>query len=549
MRGLLRAIVLLSACAVIAACTKTGGRTAPGANGERVNAWTIPHVLRYADAEDVNTLNPWFGQDVAIGYMSSLTMAWLIKWDVHNAPYPELATQVPTMKNGGVSPDGLTITYHLRKGVKWSDGAPFTADDVVFSLKQMLNPANDVISRTGWNLISKIDEPDKYTVVIHLRKPYSPFLETFFSSAGANPCVLPKHLLDRYANLNHVAYNSLPVGIGPFKFKEWDRGQKVVMVANPLYFRGEPKLRQIIYEIIPNRNTVQTELEGKQLDMWAAVPGNNFVGLKGLSAYAYIKQPSYAYNHLDFNTRNPKVSDPIVREALRYAINRPELRAKIGHGIGILSDEPASPAAPYYDPKIALVPFDLAKANQLLDQDGWKRGPDGIREKNGVRLSLDVATSSGTPDVDSLIELIRTWWKQIGVSMNVQHYESALLFAPPAQGGIIYSNKWDVAFFQWVLDPEGDFSALYGCDQIPPNGQNVLRWCNPQAQAAMKAFYTHYDQAQRNADDAIVQEAFYRDVPSIVTSIPENIYVFNRDLKNFHPNQVTPFDNMMDVDI
>ncbi len=127
-----------------------------------------------------------------VGYLSSMTMAWLIKWDEHNRPYPELATQVPTQENGGVSKDGLTITYHLRKGVRWSDGAPFNADDVVFSTRVVLNPATNVIGRQGWDQITKIDEPDKFTVVYHLRKPYSPFVETFFSSAGANPCVLPE---------------------------------------------------------------------------------------------------------------------------------------------------------------------------------------------------------------------------------------------------------------------------------------------------------------------------------------------------------------------
>ncbi|MBV9269635.1 MAG: peptide ABC transporter substrate-binding protein, partial [Candidatus Eremiobacteraeota bacterium] len=103
--------------------------------------------------------------------MASLTMAWLIKWDHDNNPIPELATEVPTQANGGISKDGLTITYHLRKGVKWSDGQPFTADDVIFTTKQILNPANNITTRPGWDRIAKMDEPDKYTVVYHLSKP------------------------------------------------------------------------------------------------------------------------------------------------------------------------------------------------------------------------------------------------------------------------------------------------------------------------------------------------------------------------------------------
>ena len=126
----LRVVILFAALAALCSCTKTGTVAGPGG---RVNAWTQPHVLRFADAGDVNTLNPHLGQFADVGYLSSLTMAWLVKWDLHNRAYPELATQVPDQENGGVSKDGLTITYHIRRGVRWSDGAPFNADDGVFS--------------------------------------------------------------------------------------------------------------------------------------------------------------------------------------------------------------------------------------------------------------------------------------------------------------------------------------------------------------------------------------------------------------------------------
>ncbi len=277
----------------IASCTSTGGGTggAPKAGG-RVNSFTIPHVLRYTTAPgDISTLNPHLGQEIDLLMLSQLTMAWLIRFDEHNAAYPELATQVPTIHNGGVGKDGLTITYHLRRGVKWSDGAPFTADDVVFSTKVVLNPANNEISRAGWDRIAKIDEPDKYTVVYHLSKPYSPFVETFFATGGANPCILPKHLLSQYPNINHVAYNSLPVGIGPFKYKEWDRSSKVVMVANPLYWRGLPKLKEIDWMIIPNRNTALTQLQAKALDMWYPVGGAYLSRVQAIKPYTVVRVP------------------------------------------------------------------------------------------------------------------------------------------------------------------------------------------------------------------------------------------------------------------
>jgi peptide/nickel transport system substrate-binding protein len=546
-RDLKRLLAIAIGLGVLAAgCTKVGG----GGQGGRANSFTVPHVLRFTTTGDINTINPHLGQFTPIGMMGSLAMAWLIKWDQHNEPVPELATVVPTKANGGVSKDGLTITYHLRKGVKWSDGAPFSADDVAFSISAVLNPANNEVGRSGWDQIAKVDEPDKYTVVIHLRKPYSPFVETFFSTAGANPCILPKHILGGLPNINNAPYNSKPVGIGPFKFDRWDRAQRVVLVANPLYFRGRPKLDKIIFEIIPDRNTALAQLEAKEIDMWYQVPGAFFVKTKDLSAYSYLRTPSYYFNHIDFNVSRPKVADPVVRQAIRLATDRATIREKIGRGVGILQEEPAPNVAPYYDPTIKMVPFDIAQANALLDKAGWVRGPDGIRSKNGVKLNLDLATASGAADTDNQIELLRSWWQQIGVSLSIRHYPTQLLFAPLEQGGIVYSkDKWDVVLFAWGVGAVGDFSSLYSCRLMPPAGQNDIRWCNKTAQAAMDKLYADYEQPARNQDDSIVMHQLIADAPTIVTLMREDITEYNSDLKNFHPNQVTPFDDMMNVDI
>ncbi len=544
------AALALTLAIAAAGCSRSGtGPAGPAGKNGRLNAWTVPHVLRYATGEDFSTLNPLLNQQTTLSLMSSLTMAWLIKWNVHDRPYPELATEVPTKADGGVSKDGLTITYHLRKGVKWSDGAPFTADDVVWTIHAIMNPANNVTSRTGWDLIRKVDEPNKYTVVLHMSKPYSPFVENFFSTAGGNPCILPKHLLAKYPNINHVPYNSLPVGIGPFKYKEWDRGSRVVMVRNPLYWRGLPKLKEIDFEIIPDTNTVITQLEAKELDMFYNAPPAQIGQLRSLLPFTTYVMPDYYYRHLDFNLSSPKLKDRAVREALRYATDRPAIIAKIYKGIGSLQEQPSPKSAPYYDPSIKVVPFDIAKANQILDRAGWKRGPDGVREKNGVRLSLNVALDSADPQAASMMELIRAWWKQIGVRFDIRQYPSSLLFADYADHGIIYRGKFDVSYFQWSDDPLGDFSPIYACDGIPPNGQNDVRWCNRKADAAMHALYTHFTQRQRNADDRVVMRELYKDVPTIVVMGTDTVWVWNKDLKHFHPNAISPFDNMMNVDI
>ncbi len=541
----MRRFVIVVVALALCACSKASQQS----EGGRVNSWTVPHVLRFANAEDVNTLNTLLGQQATLGYMSSMTAAYLIKWNAHNLPYPELATEVPTKANGGISVDGLAITYHLRKGLKWSDGTPLDADDVVFTYHVVMNPANNVTSRAGWDLITKIDEPDKYTVIFHLKKPYSPFIVTFYSSAGGNPSILPKHLLAQYPNINNVPFNALPIGAGPFKYKEWNRTQKVVMVPNPFYFRGQPKLAEVDFDIIPNRDTVLTTLQSHALDMWTNVPGAYYARVTNLKGFSVLSVAGYTWGHLDFNTAHPILADPIVRHAIELATDRATLDRKFQHGIQTLQETPASRSAPYYDPHIGLVPFNIAKANALLDADGWKRGPDGIRVKNGTKLNLVTVIQTGSPNVDNEIEFFRSTWQQIGVGIEVRHYPSQMLFAPYGDGGIIYNGKWDVVLFNWVGDPIGDFSFLFACDQIPPRGQNDVRWCNPVANAAIERVFSDYDQSQRNADDRVLFEQLAKDLPEVVLYTVADVYVYNNDLKGFHPNSVTPFDNMMNVDI
>jgi peptide/nickel transport system substrate-binding protein len=543
----MKLIATLVAILILAsACTRQSG--APTTGG-RVNAWTVPHVLRYTTAEDISGLNPHFFPQGVVGLLSSLTMAYLVKWDEHNNPYPELLTEIPTKANGGVSADGKTITWHLRHNVKWSDGVPFTADDVIFTIGVVLNPANNEVGRTGWNLITSTQEPDKYTVVLHMSSPYSPFLETFFSSAGGNPCLLPKHLLAQYPNINDVPYNAKPIGIGPFKYVRWDRASDVILEPNPLYWRGLPKLKQIIFKIIPRRDTALAELQGEELDMWWPIGGAYLAQIQKLQPYTVLRQPGYMYNHLDFNVTRPRVSDPAVRRAMLLATDRVYIRDTIGHGIGIVQDEVAPATSPYFDPTTAVTKYDPAAANALLDKAGWKLGADGIRAKNGIKLNIELASTTGTPDVDNQIELFRQMWKKVGIGINVRRYPAPMMFRPAADGGIVYSNDWDVLLFAWTADAMGDFSPIYGCKQIPPNGQNDLRWCNPKAEAAMEKFYSDFDRPQQTQDDYIVMHELEKDTPTFVTTMREDIWAVNKDLKNFHPNNVTPFDNMMDVDI
>ena len=521
------------------------GNTQAGA--ER-HLYTIPHVLRFSGAEDIVGLNPHFTQQTVTGYLDRLTMAYLVRFDAANRPIPELATEVPTRKNGGISADGLTITYHLRHDAKWSDGQPFTSADVAFSVDVVKNPKNNEIAIDDFLRITRVDTPGPYTAVFHLTRPDAQFYTTF-GTGGAGPSLLPKHILGGLDNIVTAPYNSLPVGIGPFKFSSWHRGQSVELVADPLYFRGRPKLDKVIYKIIPDRNTVLTQMTTHELDLWMPTPAAYYDRLRGMSGVEVKKIPGYGYNHVDFNLKNPALSDPVVRQALRYATNRAAILEKIRHGVGMLEESVIAPAHPFFNPAIARVPYDPAKANALLDADGWKRGADGVRTKDGLRLSFTYATGVGLPDTDQMIELLRVWWKDIGVDFDVQRYLSSIFFAPMSQGGILYAGKFDITGFSWGGTPTGDQESIFTCDHQPPNGQNIVHYCNPVVERLVKTFQTNNDEAVQKKSLQEIQAILARDVPSIVLDSREDVFAYNSDLKNFRPNQVSVFDDAMDMDI
>jgi peptide/nickel transport system substrate-binding protein len=550
-RALRSVAALACGAAVLSACARvdTGSAGSTAAPGGQGNSFTHHHELRLIDNGDVSSLNPMFTNELAANWLDQMTMAYLLRVDRNNEVVPELATAVPSLANGGVSADGKTIRYHLRRHVVWSDGAPFTADDVVWTTGVVNDPKTNVTSRDGWDRIAKIDEPDKYTVVYHLRAPYSPFVKGVFTTNGAGPAILPKHLLEHTADINKDPYNSLPIGIGPFKFVKWARADHIEMVANPSYWRGRPKLQRVTYKIVPSRDTIMSELQTGEADLWPIAAPAYLPRIQKLSGFRLLRQPGYSFGHLDFNTSHSLVSDPAVRRALLLAWDRRSSRDKISHGVGILQDAVVSPRSPFYAAGLGFTEQNVAKANAMLDAAGWKRGPDGVRVKNRSRLNLELVSNSGSPDTDLRIELLRENWKAIGVTFVRKNYDPNLLFANYQAGGIIQNGKFDVVFFAWFPPGDGNLSTLYGCEQIPPKGQNVVHWCNARAQAAMDDFKTTFDPARQKRDDRVVQEELVRDTPTMVSTITEDLYVENTDLRGFHPNEVSQFDDMMNVDI
>jgi peptide/nickel transport system substrate-binding protein len=349
-------------------------------------------------------------------------------------------------------------------------------------------------------------------------------------------------------NINHAAYNSLPVGIGPFRYVRWTRGESVLLEANPYYFGGQPRLQHIIFKTIPSETTALTQMETGEADLWPMVRPGLYPRAKLIrTAVTQVIAGSY-FSHIDFNLRRPFFHDVRVREALRLATDREVIRRDLRHNTGLLQEGFAAPGTSAYNVSLPFHAFDRDQANRLLDQAGWRRGGDGVRTRGGRRMNFEVAIVAD-PDTASLMELLRRMWQPLGIELNVRQYPATLLFESRAHGGILANGRFDMTEFSWQGDVAGDLSDIYGCDASPPQGQNYSGYCNRNVDRLFAYVKGDYDLGRRKEWLYAIQRMISDDVPTIILAINDDIYTANSDLHNFHPNAFSPFDDMLYVDI
>ncbi|MBC5825763.1 MAG: peptide ABC transporter substrate-binding protein [Candidatus Eremiobacteraeota bacterium] len=528
--------------ALVGGCTKVGKSTSTGTRS--ANPWTIHGVLRWAGNSEPDSMNPVVGNFQIEVDLSMFWAGYLFNWNDSNQFEPELATEVPSLQNGGISKDGLQITYHLRKGVKWQDGAPFGADDVIYTYRQIMNPNNNVASRVGYELITNIDKKDDYTIAVHLRRRYAPFIASFFTMSGTPYPVLPKHLLSKYSDINRVPYNSLPVGTGPFKVVQYTKGSLIKMVANPSYWRGAPKLKEIDYHIVPDENTILTQLRTHEIDFEFYAPASQAPSLRNIPGTKIYLTPFTQYGQLVLNLNNPILKDVRVRQALAYATDQTELIANVSHGVYMTGDSDQPPFLWAHNAGVKKYPHDPQAAAKLLDEAGWKLGPNNLRYKGGQKLSLVLVGTTGRVEGQQLEEVVQNEWRKIGVDTQVKNYISPLFFATYGAGGIIQTGKFDVGFFSWINGVDPDDSTLFMCNQFPPVGQNVSHFCDRSLDAAQNAALTSYDQAKRKKAYDAIQSVLTEQEPLIIVWFVRRQDIANTDLKNYRPaHAVTTFWN------
>ncbi|MFC1568571.1 peptide-binding protein [Candidatus Margulisiibacteriota bacterium] len=465
----------------------------------------LPHVsqadpngrLIFALLGEVSILNPILSTDTTSSAVEGAIFTGMTKINKHLEVIPDLA------RSWKVSKDGKVWTFHLRKDVKWHDGQPFTAEDVVFTFNSILNPKVNSVRRSDFIIDGvpiKFQALDKYTVQAILPKPFAPFL----SRSGSS--IIPKHILEGQ-DINTAAFNRKPVGTGPFMFKEWVTGDHVTVVRNPNYYLGKPKLAEIIYKVIPDANAQLVALEAGEIDS-TGIPPKDYSRMKAQAGINVFEFDSLLYTYLGLNMANPKFADKRVRHALAYATNKDQLVKLIYKGLASPAYAPSAPVSWAYSDDVAKYPFNPEKAKQLL------------KEAGAEDLEFTILVNQGNKEREKAAVILQQQYKKVGAKVNIRVLEwSALLKIINAPAD---PKAFDAVIIGWSLGLDPDAYSIWHSSQYP-KGFNFIKYINPEADELLEQGRTTMEKAQRKKIYGKLWQTIADDQPYVFLWYPKSV--------------------------
>ncbi len=504
-------------------------------------------TVRFNLAADPATLDPLFAHVDAASVeqqVARLAFEPFIDVDARGRAVPVLVTRVPTVANGDVTAGGKIITYHLRHGVRWQDGPPVTATDVLFTLAAIVDRRNPVRSREGYDRILKAERLDDFTVRITLRAAWAPAVATFFSYGTAPQFVLPAHLLAGVANLSQSAFGAHPVGNGAFRFVRWDRGERLRYEANPAYWRGVPRAKNLELQIVPDTGTNLTLLRSDAID-WNLIAPAQAAALTDKHDLAYAVAPLALVAGIAINTTHPPLDDVRVRRALAASIDRAGISAKITYGRYPVIDTAQPLTSWAHDPAAHLPRYDPAAADRLLDAAGWLRGADGLRSRAGRPLAFTYVQFPETTTGVRVATVVQSELAARGIAVTIKSISNAQLFLPASQGGTLALGAFDLAYVPWPMGADPDDSFLLACH----GSANYMRWCDRDVDALETHAIATPDRTVRAALYARIERRVAAEVPIIYLFNPAYVYAYGRRLHGFAPNAFGPTWNAADWSI
>jgi len=468
------------------------------------------------------TLNPITATDAYAGQVDDFIYESLLKRD------EKTMELVPLLAKGWmVSEDHLVYTFFLRDDVKWHDGTPFTARDVVFSYEKIMDPSVDALHlRNYYQDITRVEALDEYTVRFTYRQPYFKALEV----CGTMP-IVPAHLFQKGEDFNTHPIGRSPVGTGPYIFKKWETGKEIVLERNPNYWGEKPAISQIVFKIITDSTVALQVLKQEGLDVMGLRPIQWVYQTRGKRFQKHFQKLSYytpQYNFIGWNLRKPLFQDRRVRQAMTMLLDRKTILEKILFGLGTVVSGPFYVNSPDYNKAIEPYPYDPERAKKLLKEAGWEdHDGDGILDKDGVPFAFEFLISAGSKFGEQLATIFQENLKEAGIQMTIRRLEWAVFIQK------IQSQDFDACTLGWSLGWESDPYQVWHSSQ-QEGGSNFVGFANEEADRIIEEARREFDPERRHKLYHRLHEILHEEQPYTFLFTTQALVAVNRRIGNVH---------------
>lgn len=485
----------------------------------------------YGDTLNIRTFNPLIINDG--GSQSAAGMMFDSLTQLHpkdGSPLPQLAA------SWEISTDGITYTFTMQDGVKWHDGQPFSAADAKFTYDLFLNPdTNSPRTSTLAGAIKSVSAPDDGHLVFTLKGPNASFLtnDTFYG-------IVPQHILKDVPPKQIAQHDfsrgkkGVTIGQGPFMFDSFVESDHCTLVKNPNYWQGAPAIDTWIHKYMSSSTILTQQLKTGEVDYGGVQPADyaDMQKQSNLKVTAYDTSSFTFYGYQMDPKKTSVFQEKVVRQALLYAVDRAAILKSIYFGLGVVAVGTEPPVSWAYAPdQIKLkYPYDPAKAKSMLDDAGWKPGSDGIRVKNGKRLSFKISTASSINTFVETATVLQQEWKEIGVEATPNTIEwNAFIDL------ISTSYNFDMYLVGLGHNPDPDQTSNWACS-AHPGGFNAMSYCNPQLDKLMQQALETTDRSKRKALYVQMQNIIMDDCPVGLILFSRAVTAYNKRFHNYFPN-------------
>ncbi len=518
-------IICLPFLTIFTACEKSSEKHSNSEQEAKLSTADAPaygDIIIQGSIGDASNLIAMLASDSASHEIASLCYNGLVKYDKDLKLVGDLA------ESWDVSDDKLTITFHLRKGVKWQDGVEFTAEDVMFGYQTIIDPNTPTAYAGDFQEVEKAEVVDRYTFRVKYKKPFAPGLASWNYLI-----VLPAHIL-KGKDITRSELVRNPMGTGPYKLKEWKTGEKIVLVSNHDYFEGRPYIDGVIYRIIPDLATMFLELKAGNIDYMGLTPTQYLRQTdtpkfkKNFRKYKYL---SFSYTYLGYNLLNPKFQDRRVRQAISYAIDKEEIIEGVLLGLGEVATGPYKPGTWQYNPDVKRYPYNPEKAKELLREAGWiDTNGDGIIEKDGKPFEFTVITNQGNDQRKKVAEIIQRRLSEVGIKMKIRILEWATFI-----NEYIDKKKFEATILGWTIGQDPDLFDVWHSSKTHFKELNFISYKNKEVDRLIMEGRHTFDLEKRKRAYFRIQEILAEDQPYTFLYVPYSLPVIHKRFRGIKP--------------